>query len=590
MSTDSTHVSPLKRGLASIRMSFWHVGLFSALINLLMLTGSFYMLQIYDRVIPSRSIATLVGLSVLAVAAYAFQGVLDFVRAKLLARLSAQFDSDVAPRVAEALVVLPLKGAKPHEVVQPLRDLDAIRGFLGSLGPTAFLDMPFMPIFLVGCYILHPWLCVLAVFGVILILALTLFTEKRSKEPSLSVTRSATERQILSEAGRRNAEAIAALGMRGTFAARFHAAHDRQVRDTLALTDISGSIGAFAKVVRMVLQSAVLGLGAYLVIKGEVSAGAMIAASILTSRVLAPIELAVANWKGFLAARQGYERLGKILGYTSNPARDVSLPPPSASLELQGLFVTAPGKPRPIVNGVSFGLKAGQGLGLIGPSGSGKSTLARALVGVWPAARGHMRLDGAPMEQWDADTLGRSVGYLPQDVELFDGSVAQNIARLDLDPDSNAVLAAARAAGAHEMILALPDGYDTRIGESGTALSGGQRQRLGLARALYGDPFLIVLDEPNSSLDAEGDKALNTAILTARKRGAIVIVITHRPAGLAAVDMVGAMSDGKMQAFGPREDVMKTLMKQGGVTSVARPQATAPAPLADVAVRSERSV
>ncbi|HEY7766637.1 type I secretion system permease/ATPase, partial [Longimicrobium sp.] len=343
------------------------------------------------------------------------------------------------------------------------------------------------------------------------------------------------------------------------------------VADGLRASDAAAGIGAAAKVFRMVLQSAGLGLGAYLVIQGQLSGGAMIATSILMSRALAPIEIAVANWKGFIGARQSYHRLQQTLALVPPRPERLALPAPRASVSVQDLVVGAPGGTQPIVLGASLQLQAGQGLGLIGPSASGKSSLARALVGVWPSLRGEVRLDGATLDQWEPDDLGRHIGYLPQDVELFEGTVAENIARFRPEASAESVIAAARAAGAHEMILQLPNGYDTRIGESGTALSGGQRQRVALARALYGDPFLVVLDEPNASLDGAGDDALNQAILGVRERGGVVVVITHRPAALGHVDVVGIMEAGRIKSIGPRDEVLKTVMRR----PVAAP---APAP------------
>jgi ATP-binding cassette subfamily C protein PrsD len=554
--------NPVSRAFRRVRGDWVHVCVFSAVVNVLMLTGSLYMLQVYDRVLASRSVPTLVALSVIAIAAFVLQGALDAFRLKLLSRIGAKVDRELSPLAARAAIVLPLKGAKPSDGQQPMRDLDALRGFLGSLGPTALIDMPFMPLFLAACFILHPWLGWLALAGGVVILILTWITDRKSAGPTRAVMASGVERARLAESGRRNAEAIWALGMSAAFNARHQRAHSGHVRDALELSDATSGIGAYAKVVRFVLQSVVLGLGAWLVVRGELGPGAMIAASILTSRALAPIELAVAHWKGFVSARQGYQRLKTITPHLEAPEKTIDLPKPFKSLQVSEATIAAPGSQRVIVQGASFDMTAGQALGLIGPSGSGKSTLARALVGVWPLVRGSVRLDGARLDQWDPDSLGRSLGYLPQDVELFDGTVAENIARLDPDMTSETVLKAARAAGAHEMIVGLPEGYETVIGERGMALSGGQRQRIALARALYGDPFLVVLDEPNASLDNEGDEALTEAIRGVKARGGICIVVTHRPSGLAAVDLVGAMARGQLQAFGPRDEVLQKVMRR----------------------------
>ncbi|WP_296573095.1 type I secretion system permease/ATPase [Phreatobacter sp.] len=552
---------PVLRAFRTVRGDWFHVAVFSAFVNVLMLTGPLYMLQVYDRVLASRSIQTLVALSLIALAAFLLQGALDALRLKLLSRIGAKIDRELSPLAGRAVVTLPLMGAKPGAPQQPIRDLDALRSFLGSLGPTALLDMPFMPLFLAACFLLHPLLGWLTVAGGVVILALTWLTDRKSAGPTRDVTVSGAERMSIAESGRRNAEAIRALGMTSAFSARHQKAHDGHVRDGLALSDAASGIGAYAKVVRFGLQSAVLGLGAWLVVRGELTPGAMIAASILTSRAMAPIELAVAHWKSFVAARQGYQRLKSIAVHLQDQDKAIELPRPHKSLQVSEATVAAPGSQRIIVHGVSFQLKAGQAVGLVGPSGSGKSTLARGLVGVWPLVGGAVRLDGARLDQWHPEQLGRALGYLPQDVELFDGTVAENIARLDPAMTSDAVLKAAAAAGAHDMIVGLANGYDTVIGERGTALSGGQRQRIALARALYGDPFLVVLDEPNASLDNEGDEALTDAIRAVKARGGICVVVTHRQSGLVAVDMVGVMALGQLQAFGPCDEVMQKLRR-----------------------------
>jgi ATP-binding cassette subfamily C protein PrsD len=558
--------------------SFTGVAIFSAVVNLLALTGSLYMLQVYDRVLSSRSVPTLIGLSLITLAAYVLSGGLDMLRGKMLARIGARFDEQLSTRVFDLVSTMPLKGAKQAESMQPIRDLDTIRSFLSGLGPTALFDMPFMPIFLLGCFMIHPWLGVTSVVGGVFIVLLTIYTDARSKGPSLEMTKSSAERHAMAESSRRNAEAIRALGMRDFLAGRYNEVHVRHVNDGLRASESTSGISAVAKVFRMVLQSAILGLGAYFVIKGEMSGGLMIAASIMMSRALAPIEIAVAHWKGFTASRQAYRRLQHIMSIVPAQGQRMPLPAPKARLAVQEVYAGAPGTQLPIVQAASLQLQAGQGLGLIGPSASGKSTLARALVGVWGTMRGEIRLDGAALDQWEPDALGRHIGYLPQDVELFEGTIAENIARFQPDARAEDVISAAKIAGAHELILNFPDGYDTRIGESGASLSGGQRQRVALARALYGDPFLVVLDEPNASLDGAGDEALNQAIFSVRKRGGIVIVITHRPAALGQVDQVAIMEDGRIKAMGPRDEVLQSVMKRNTApVQVRQPQAAAPA-------------
>ena len=577
-----TRIGPneVRLALRSCRGAFAGLAAFSAGINLLMLTGSLYMLQVYDRVLTGRSVETLVVISLVALAAFGLQGVLEAVRSRMLARVGAIVDDELSGPVRRALTLLALRGGAAGAALEPQRDLDALRGFLSGPGPTAILDLPFMPIFLMGCFLLHPWLGWLALAGMGVILILTLLIEWRSRRPSRAYGAAAVDRAALAEAGRRNAEALAALGMRDAFARRYAEANARQVAGGLALADAAGGLGAAAKTFRFLLQSVVLGLGAYLAIWGQISAGAMIAASIMTARALAPLEIAVSNWKGFLAARQGARRLSETLPGLVPARREVDLPAPRMSLLARDLFVAPPGRGEAVVGGLALDLKAGDGLGIIGPSGSGKSSLARALVGVWPAQRGDVRLDGAPLPFWEPERLGAHLGYLPQTVELFDGTVAENIARLDPAAPSEAVLAAAGAAGAHAMILGLPDGYDTRVGEGGTALSGGQRQRIGLARALYGEPFLVVLDEPNANLDAEGEEALAAAIRSVRDRGGIAVLVTHRPAGLACVDQVAVMAAGRIHALGPRDEMLAAMTRRQGVPPLRPVPAAAPAPAA----------
>jgi ATP-binding cassette subfamily C protein len=566
-STQAGLFGPLRLGLAT----FGAIGLFSGIVNFLMLAGSLYMLQVYDRVLSSRSVPTLIGISLLLFCAYLLQIHLETIRARLLARVGARFDEQFSPLAFAAAQRMSLSGMRPEDASQPLRDVDALRSFLASSGPTAMLDMPWMPLFFICCFLLHPWLGLLALAGGCIIVLITFFSERTAGKTNAALTGSANRRRSIAEASRRNAEVITAMGMGAAFDENWREANTVHLRNLIAGADTMSGIGSFAKVFRMALQSAVLGLGGFLVIKGALSPGSMIAASIMTSRALAPIEIAVANWRGFAAARQGYARLRRSLP-VPQPAdqRRTALPAPTRTIEAEGLTVGAPGRQKPILHGVSLRLEAGAGLGVIGPSASGKSTLARALVGVWPASRGEVRLDGATLSQWDRAALGRHIGYLPQDIELFDGTVAENIARFDPDASDETVIAAARAAGAHEVITSLENGYDTRIGEDGMTLSGGQRQRIALARALYGNPFLVVLDEPNSNLDHAGDEALNLAVNGVRARGGIVVIVTHRPAAIAGVDQVAMMAEGRIQALGPRDQILRNVIQQGGLPGTRR--------------------
>ena len=554
--------SELAEVLATCRSVFITVGLFSGAVNILTLTGSIYMIQIYDRVLPSRSVPTLVGLTLLIVFLFALQGVLDFLRQRLLTRIGSTLDAELSRRIYGIIVTLPLK-TTASDGLQPMRDFDNIRNFLSGMGPTALFDLPWMPLYLLICFLLHPWLGVTALIGALLLVALTIATEILSRKPTVQAVAHASMRHAQAEASRRNAEAIRAMGMGGSLGRRWTEVNDKYLMAQARAADAAGGFGAISRVLRLLLQSIVLGVGAFLAISDQVTAGVIIGASIITSRALAPIETATAHWRGFVGARQSWRRLNELLASLPSDPERMALPPPRHSVNVEGIAVAAPGGRQPIISNVAFALSAGDGLGIIGPSASGKSTLVRALVGVWPLVRGTIRLDGAALDQWNAEALGASIGYLPQDVELFAGTVAENITRFAEDPDPALIVSAAKAAGAHEMILKLPQGYDTQIGEGGAALSAGQRQRIGLGRALYGDPFLVVLDEPNSNLDAEGEAALTEAIRGARARGGIVVIVAHRPSALAAIDRVLVLRGGTVQALGPRDEVLrKTLAPQ----------------------------
>jgi len=532
------------------------VAIFSGVINLLMLSGSLFMLQVYDRVLPSRNVATLAGLSAMVLIAYLFQAYFEAARSRMLSRIGTLFDVGLQKRIYLALATLPLRGARPMIAQQPLRDLDQIRTFMSGIGPTAFLDMPWIPVFLIALFIFHPAIGVVAMLGAATIITLTVVAEHRSRTAAKFSMDCSAQRQVFADSTRQNAEAIRALGMTGRLTERWLEANERFLRQNFVAADVYANIGAVAKVVRYALQSTVLGVGAYLVIIEQASGGIMIASSIMMGRALAPIEIALSNWRQLVAARQGIDRLREILATVPAPAAAaVDLARPRQSLSVENITVAIPGSDRVVLSNVSFKLTAGMGLALLGPSAAGKSSLARALLGIWPASEGVVRLDGAALDNWAPDELGRHIGYLPQDVALFDGTVAENIARFDGGATSDAVLGAAQLAGAHEMILSLPDGYATRIGERGSCLSAGQRQRIGLARALYGDPFLIVLDEPNANLDRDGEAALIGAIQALRKNMRIVVMVSHRPEALAALNMAAVLRQGRMVAFGPRDEL-----------------------------------
>lgn len=519
------------------------------------------MLQVYDRVLASGSVPTLIGLSVLAAGLYLFQAGLDIIRARVLLRVGEHFDGALCGSVHDAVVRLPLVARMPGDGLQPLRDLDNVRGFLSGQGPTAFFDLPWMPLYLGICFLFHFWIGMTALVGAIALVLLTLLANALSQKPVRDTITHNMARNGLLEASRRNAEVVQALGLGRRLEARWRQANADYLDANRRAGDIAGGLGSLSKTLRMMLQSAVLGVGAWLVIEQQATGGVMIASSIMVGRALAPVDLAIASWKPFLMARQSWKRLQDLLGRIPPAPEAMALPAPRKELRVEGITILPPGEKRPSVTGIGFAIQAGSALGVIGPSGSGKSTLSRALVGAWPAAGGKVRLDGASLEQWDREAFGRHVGYLPQGVELFDGTIADNIARFEEDADPDAIVAAAKAAGAHDLILRFDEGYKTRIGEGGSSLSAGQRQRIGLARALYGDPFLVVLDEPNANLDAEGEAAVVRAIASVRERGGIAVVVAHRPSAIGAVDQVLMMDGGRQKAFGPRDEVLGQVLK-----------------------------
>jgi ATP-binding cassette subfamily C protein len=418
-----------------------------------------------------------------------------------------------------------------------------------------------VPLYLAICFVFHPLIGLAALIGGVALSLVAICAEFYTRAPTKAAAAHQAKRNTLLEASRRNAEVVGAMGMGNRLGARWAEANAGHLSAQRQASDVSGGLAALSRALRMLLQSLVLGLGAYLVINHEATAGVIIASSILVSRALAPVEVAVGNWKSFAAARQSWTRLSKLLEMLPAEAAALLLPQPRCDLKVENVSAAAPGERRLILSGIDFGLSAGDGLGIIGPSASGKSSLARLLVGVWHPAQGKIRLDGAALDQWASDELGKHIGYLPQNVELFAGSVAENISRFDTELNSEKVIAAAQAAGAHNLIVSLPHGYETPIGELGSSLSAGQRQRVALARALYGDPFFVVLDEPNSNLDEEGERALTSAIAGVRRRGGIVIVIAHRPSALSAIDQVLVLSAGQKVRFGPKQEVLRAVIR-----------------------------
>jgi ATP-binding cassette subfamily C protein len=556
--TKTTAPQPFLVGVIfSLRKAFLGIGITSCVVNVLALTGSFFMLQVYDRVIPGRSLPTLVGLGIIAATLFAFQGILELVRSMLLVRVGTSVDEQFGETVYSSLIVLPSRMQVPGDGLQPVRDLDSVRGFLSGPGPTALFDLPWMPFYLGLCFLFHFWIGITALAGAIALVGLTALAEIKSRQPAKDAAKIASERNVLAEATRRNSEAVLSMGFGHLIGERWSEINRRYLANHLRASNVTGTLSTISRILRLMLQSGVLAVGATLVIRQEATGGIMIASSILVSRALAPVELAIGQWKGFIAARESWSRLVKLSELMPAGRREVSLPRPSATLRVEGLHLSAPGMKSPIVRGISFEVLAGQAVGVIGPSASGKSSLARGIVGLWQPLVGAVRLDRASLAQWDPRELGKHVGYLPQDISLFGGSIAENIARFDRNAPSEKIIAAAKSAGVYDMIVQFADGFDTRIGEQGSELSAGQRQRIALARALYDEPFLVVLDEPNSNLDSDGEAALTKAISGIRARGGIAIVIAHRPSALAAVDMVLVLANGQQQAFGPKDEILK---------------------------------
>src|SRR5262245_51722621 len=520
------------------------------------------MLQVYDRILTSHSVPTLVALSFLAGMLFLFQGGLEVLRGQVLVRLASRMDRGLTPPAHDAVMRLRSITGAQGNALQPMRDVDAIRSFLSGQGPIAILDMPWMPLYLAFVFILHPLLGYVTIFGALFLIGLTVLTERLVRAPSETAMTVSRKRWAIAEASDRNAEALQAMGFGRRLSSRLEAVNAEHIAANERLSDLVGGFSSVSRIFRLMLQSALLGLGAYLTIRGEMTAGSIIACSISASRALAPIEVAIGNWRGLAAARRAADRLDSVFGHLPEKGAPLLLPAPRTSLKVENAVVSVPGTQTAILTGIGFEIVAGTVLAVIGPSAAGKSTLARMLTGVWPLNRGAVRLDGAALASWAPEELGRHIGYLPQDVQLFDGSITENIARFEEGPDSQRVVASSAAAGVHEMVLRLPDGYETQIGEGGSVLSAGQRQRVALARALYGEPFLVVLDEPNSNLDADGEKALVNAMTRVKARGGIVIVIAHRPTVLTAADKVAVIGGGQLTAIGPKDEVLRKVLRQ----------------------------
>ena len=550
--------------LLASRAAFASTALFSCLVNILMLTGPLFMLQVYDRVLTSGSVPTLVALIAIVIALYAYYGFLEYLRARILVRIGRRVEERLRDRVFDSMAEHALRRTQGIGG-QPVNDLATIRQFLSGQGPFAFLDMPWVPVYLLVIFLMHWVLGVASVIAAIVIFILALWSEKATRGPLAEANSAMVKSSIMTDESRRNSEALHSLGMRGAIRKKWAEMQQVALDHQTVANDVGGSLSAASRVLRLMVQSGILALGAYLALQHEISAGAMIAASIIMGRALAPVEQAVASWQQFLGFRKALERLGNILASVPAVANRMKLPQPNGKLEVENLIVQLPGAEKPILQGISFTVEPGHGIGVIGPTGAGKSTLARALVGVMPITRGTVRLDGATHDQRDLDEAGKLIGYLPQDIQLFDGTAAQNIARFDVAADPAKIVEAAQLANVHDLIMRLPKGYDTPLGENGARLSAGQRQRVALARCLYGDPVLFVLDEPNSNLDAEGEAALDRAIRVSMERGASVVVIAHRPSALASIQQILVLSEGRTVALGPRDEILRKVLNRPAV-------------------------
>lgn len=556
--------------LRASRDVFWHAGGFSLFVNVLMLTGPLYMLQVYDRVLASQSVPTLVALTLLVLVLYATLAVLEWARSGLFSVIASRFEGTLGDRAAAASMALSL--ADPGKASdRPLRDLRALRRFIGSPVLGAVFDAPFSPLFLLVLFMLHPVFGWWALFGAAVLIVLALINERTSARLNRESEDFERLSGLRSAEMTRNAEVLKALGMGAAARRRWQAAFDAGDSAFARSGRILSGFSSVTKAFRLFLQSAILGLGAWLAIRGDASAGAMIAASILMGRAIAPLEQIVGQWRTIAAARDNWTSLSAALTKVPPPEALMPLPPIRGEVSVESAWAGPPGG-EPVLRGLSFELKPGEVLGILGPSAAGKSSLARVLTGAWPVSAGHVRLDGADIASLPSNTLGPQIGYLPQQADLLSGTIRDNIARFRDDAAPEAVISAAQAAGCHEMILRLPKGYDTEIGLGGAYLSAGQRQRVGLARALFGDPNLIILDEPNSNLDGPGEQALQSAIAAAKARSATVIIIAHRPNAIVHCTKLMVLDDGRIREFGPADEVLaKVLPKQASVVRHIRP-------------------
>ena len=557
----STHENSLQAALKACKSSFISVGFFSLFINALMLVPTFYMLQVYGRVVTSGSVSTLVMLTIIMTVLMVTMGALELVRSRIMVRVSTKLDILLSRDLYRASFKRALDSGGMDSSAQALNDLTGLRQFMSGNGLFAFFDAPWLPIYIAVMFMFHPWYGWMAIICAVILVIFAILNERMTGATLAAANKENIAASLYTNKNLRNAEVIESMGMLNTLINRWANRQKNVLILQSIASDNGGLMSNISKTFRMLVQSLILGLGAYLAINHEINAGLVIAGSVLLGRALAPLDLIIGSWKGFISARSQYARLNEILDKQKSEPERMSLPAPEGNVLVENLIVSAPGGKTPIIKGVTFSVPAGQVVGIIGPSASGKSTLARALMGIWQPQHGVVRLDGADIANWDKNELGPHVGYLPQDIELFEGSISENIARF-AEIDAEEVIRAARIAGVHEMILLLPEGYDTVIGSDGVNLSGGQRQRIGLARALYGSPRLIILDEPNSNLDETGEQALAQAIKHMKSTGATIFVITHRTTILSQLDRLLVMSAGGISMYGPREQVMAELNAQ----------------------------
>lgn len=556
---DPHQTSEVSTALEQSRAAFWSVGFFSLFINLLMLTGPLFMLQIYDRVLTSKSHPTLIALIVLVGGLFLFLGLLEFIRIRILARIGEQFANNLGQKAMRATIEHTVNQT-PNMGISPIRDMETIKQFIAGPGPSTLFDLPWTPIYLAVNFMLHWILGLFSVAATLILILIAILNELTSRKLSEKALHASTTSERAAEEARRNAEVITAMGMQQNIEQRWQFIQQQAQTAMLALSNRASIFTSMSKSVRMFLQSLVLAVGALLAINQLISPGAMIAASIILTRALAPIDQSIAGWRSFLNARKSYQRLSHILENVHQETDPMPLPAPKGKVEVEELYLAPPGSRTPLLQGLQFSINPGEALGILGQSGAGKSSLARTLAGIWVPQKGDVRLDGASLSQWSKAQLGAAIGYLPQSVDLHAGTVKENIARLNPDADPNEIIKAAVNAEVHNLILSLPKGYDTELGPGGLSLSGGQKQRIGLARAFFGNPALLILDEPNSNLDQEGEEALFNALTGAKKNGQTIIIIAHRPSAIKIVDKLLYLKEGRQSAFGPRDEILSKIL------------------------------